>query len=718
MPPALRASRPHESGRFAAGQLPRQAGKQNGQAIVLVALVLTVLFGFVGLAIDGGRGYLDRRHIQASVDAAALAGAYDYMNNSDYGSAELAAVNEFAENERLYGAPTCGGYGSLTVTCSFTDPTSEMLTLNVANHSIAGVTIQAIATHHVGISVMQVLGFGSTMTIGAVATAVARRQGTNGAAIQTLSQGNCNGMLPSLIFTGTSTTSVTGDVWSNGIINDNGSAGGSINGNVINVCPNVPPTRLPNFTIAGTEASGFNIPDPGYGQPALDTTTRNWNSTSGSTELPGTYAADPRLAGGAGCYFLSGGIYSFTAGFTQNGGFVSNELRPPDEPNLASNGVPNITTLTATIAAGSRPTSVSVAALPGAVPAGAQLIAGAETFTTAAAASQGATTISINRPGNGLPATTVASGALVSIRQFPQFWDSNGVNCGTSFSLSSPGSGGTLPTGTYSVAVTSVRWQANGVGSCGGPTGPTCYERESAPSMCRVVSVGASGNIKIDVNAVPGAQDYNVYTANNNTCSGLTLCTNTGGTSKTINNCDAPSHPTPPDYQRLPVGAGLPNSNAASGTPPRGDMANSTHCVDPTTGIAAACPTGWTVGAVMFFIPGGGSTSVCLNLQGGGDIVVYSGYQFSRVLLFEPGPQQPAPPNTCTNNVAGHGITSLIGILYVPAADVTIIGSSSYLATIAGGVISWTATIKGNGGVSIMADPTLRTFPSAVRLIQ
>ena len=29
---------------------------QRGQAIVLVGLLLVVLFGFVGLAIDGGRG--------------------------------------------------------------------------------------------------------------------------------------------------------------------------------------------------------------------------------------------------------------------------------------------------------------------------------------------------------------------------------------------------------------------------------------------------------------------------------------------------------------------------------------------------------------------------------------------------------------------------------------------------------------------------------------
>ena len=63
-------------------------GAQRGQAIVLVAVILTVLFGFVGLAMDGGRGYLDRRHVQASVDSAALAAAYNYMNHHDYAQAE------------------------------------------------------------------------------------------------------------------------------------------------------------------------------------------------------------------------------------------------------------------------------------------------------------------------------------------------------------------------------------------------------------------------------------------------------------------------------------------------------------------------------------------------------------------------------------------------------------------------------------------------------
>ena len=121
----------------------------------------------------------------------------------------------------------------------------------------------------------------------------------------------------------------------------------------------------------------------------------------------------------------------------------------------------------------------------------------------------------------------------------------------------------------------------------------------------------------------------------------------------------------------------------------------------------------------MTFIPGASGTSPCLDLHGKGDIYIFSGYQYSRVVLFEPGPEQSSLPNTCgTNNVNGNGFTSLIGIFYMPAASVTINGNSAYRATIAGGVVAWTASVIGSGKVAITADPTLRAWPSAVRLIQ
>jgi hypothetical protein len=49
--------------------------KENGQAIVILAVAIVVLLAFVALAIDAGNGYTAKRQAQNAVDAAALAGA-------------------------------------------------------------------------------------------------------------------------------------------------------------------------------------------------------------------------------------------------------------------------------------------------------------------------------------------------------------------------------------------------------------------------------------------------------------------------------------------------------------------------------------------------------------------------------------------------------------------------------------------------------------------
>jgi Flp pilus assembly protein TadG len=426
----------------------------------MIGLILVVLFGFLGLAIDGGRGYLDRREMQGAVDAAALAAAYNYMNNTDYTQAEQAAVNQYAGNERIYLAPSCTGVGTLTASCTFGDPTNHVLAVTVVSHSIAGVTFTATASHQVSLTVMQVLGLGPTMTIGATATAVARRTGSNGAAIQTLSPGGCGGSGGnSLTFQGNSTTLVTGDVWSNGNVFDNSAAaGGSISGNIVAICPNAPFLNTPTpWTVGGSQANGWDMPDPGYAMPALDADARAWNSTSGSVEQAGTYAADPRLTGSAGCYFLAPGVYDFTGGFTDNGGFVSNELRPPDEPNLTATSA----ALTGTV------TSIPVTALGAAVPGSSTVLVAGQAFTVASAgAAVGATSIAIDSTA---VSGTIASGTTVvtMARAVHQFWDANGVGCAGSFSLSALGSTG-FSSGSYSVEVTAVRWESSSGGTCTG----------------------------------------------------------------------------------------------------------------------------------------------------------------------------------------------------------------------------------------------------------
>jgi Flp pilus assembly protein TadG len=687
---------------------------QKGQAIVLVGLLLVVLFGFVGLAIDGGRGYLERRQLQAAVDAASLAAAYDFMVNNSLSNADYAGLNLFARNERLDTLPTCSPSGA-TLTCPFADPAGTVLTITSTDYSIAGVTFTATATRQVGTTVMQVLGVGPTVGIGATATALARRPGTNGAAVQTLSPSCTN----SLTFSGSGTANLVGDVWSNGNVSGGGSSTGSVTGNVVGVCSNPAPPFLPNpWSVSGAQVNGWNMPDPGYAMPTLNASNPNWNSPSCDGECPGTYLADPHLTGGAGCYFLEAGVYNFSQGFTQQGGLVSNELRPPDEPNVYANATPTTATLTAGLTGGSKPTTMSVTALPGALPNGSSLTVGGEDFTLTTPAAAGTTTLNIVKQ---TVAADIPSGSFVSFRALPQFWDAVSP-CSGAFSLSATGNTNNL-SGTWSVEVTSVRWEPY---TCKGQAAPSgsCYIRESAPSMCKTITLGSSTNIKVQVTAaVPGAEYLNVYLAENDSCSGLSYLTqfpNTVSSQVVINNSSFPAGwpagaATPPDHENMPIASGLPNSDPPAGTPPRGDLANEYQCVNPSTGANTVCGSG-TVnpGAVIFYIPSTG----CVSMNGGGDIYIFSGYQYGRIIMYEPGPEQSSFPNTCSNTVNGHDFTSFIGIFYIPAADIKLNGTSRVRATIAGGLIAWTATVLGSENLAITADPSLRAWPSTVRLTQ
>ena len=51
---------------------------------MLIALLILVLFGMLGLSVDSGRAYVDRRDQQTAVDAAALAAGDWYENYPNY----------------------------------------------------------------------------------------------------------------------------------------------------------------------------------------------------------------------------------------------------------------------------------------------------------------------------------------------------------------------------------------------------------------------------------------------------------------------------------------------------------------------------------------------------------------------------------------------------------------------------------------------------------
>src|SRR5665213_2390404 len=64
---------------------------ESGQMLVLVALSMTVLLGFLALAVDVGLLFRSKRNMQIAADAAAVAGALDYKYNGNVTTAKAAA---------------------------------------------------------------------------------------------------------------------------------------------------------------------------------------------------------------------------------------------------------------------------------------------------------------------------------------------------------------------------------------------------------------------------------------------------------------------------------------------------------------------------------------------------------------------------------------------------------------------------------------------------
>ena len=117
---------------------------ERGQTLPLVVLFVTSLIGMSGLVIDVGSWYLSKQHLQAAVDAAALAGASQLP--SGWAAASSTAGSEFANNDlpgdsASYANTTdLSPNDSVTVTATRTAPTYFAKIFG-----FAGITITAAA---------------------------------------------------------------------------------------------------------------------------------------------------------------------------------------------------------------------------------------------------------------------------------------------------------------------------------------------------------------------------------------------------------------------------------------------------------------------------------------------------------------------------------------------------------------------------------------------
>ena len=625
---------------------------------MLIAIALAVVVGMAALAIDGSRAYALRRDLQEAVDAAALAAADSLQQTGDYATAEQAATTIFAANMRLYSVPSCSPVyaapsGSpLTLSCTYPDGT--LLTQVVSALGAQGSQFTMTAKQNLPLQFGRILTNGGTPLLVATASS-----GVNNLlytpSLAALSQNGCGGVGGNAIsVAGSGNLVVGGDIVSNGSIavsTGTVSVGGDIYarcqspvpGAVTNTCyPSGanPPCTFPD--VAGATRSGYRLVDPNYPPPAVTGPSRAMPGTD-VVLYPGVYAVDPQFGTyDNSCYFLAGGVYQWTRGLTSDGPFVSNELKPPDEPNSTNN-------------------------------------------------------------------TQLAA---------RQFWNINGVQCAGAFRVTAVG-GTAILGGTWAVVVTSTRTDTYAGNN---------YPRESAPSMCRTVSVGAGQILQVQISNVPGATAYNVYASKPpNGCTGpfglvgsipvtgpvkstdTSLCPSFTGSGCTLGNETAtydalilsvgwspnkfaPPGTTgayPPDGQTSPLGSRQVNSNAKRGVPPRGDRANENQCAT-VGGAPATCPGPITPGAVSLYIPSGG----CLVYTNNGDNFIFSGYQYNWIVLYEPGRANP-PANTCSNLLDAASNSALIGLVYTPSAAVNIPTRAAVRTEHTGGFIADTISFTG-----------------------
>lgn len=447
---------------------------QRGQAMVLIAMVIAALCGMLGLAIDGGRAFVDRREIQNAADAAVAAGATNYMRSGDLAVAEPVAVQNYMDNRSLGAlnpAAHCSpGWqapppnGSVTFNCTFDADASQGLQLSVEDHQAPiGVEVfRAVGRQNLLTAIIQVLGGSNNFDVTANACAATGYSaacgavppvvlglggGCAGTASVTLSGPAPGGAAPS-------SAAVVGNVVGYGKVTGSNEA---VAGDTTTPC-GLPagitswcyPTDQAGPTCAGGALgqqlnSGRPAPLP-YQVPLPSAPNAALNPQNGlSVNLsPGVDTTDPPVSLGnvanplgsvqSECYFLAAGVYDFSVPQPWADGVISNELRPPSEPD----------------------------------------------------------------PGSADHSAAAAK----------QFWNQNGAKCGGAYSLtaaldvpgaiSAPAVGDPLPTGAYAVRITSVRTD-NGV------------TRESAGSQCKTTNLSTPSALQVNISNTPGAQAYNIY---------------------------------------------------------------------------------------------------------------------------------------------------------------------------------------------------------------
>jgi hypothetical protein len=284
---------------------------ESGQALVLTAVCMVMLMGFVGLAIDVGLLYRARQRAQIAADAAAIGATVSYLDTGNLATAIAAGKAASARNGYTDGS------GGVTVTINLPPPDGWYL--NDYQYT------EAIVSGPQSAQFMRVLGFTSrTVTAFAVAGMTApgdaciwlmAKNGT-GLTVQgayVITATNCGIYVNS---TSTNAIAVTGN-------------GGTMNTKFVDVVGGsvgheTHPTPITTNVTPRKNPWGDNLNGPSYPSgcsitsSATSITTSNMASVSGSSASPVVcFTAAVTLGNGVSLPGATGGVvYVFEKGVT------------------------------------------------------------------------------------------------------------------------------------------------------------------------------------------------------------------------------------------------------------------------------------------------------------------------------------------------------------------------------------------------------------------
>ena len=355
-------------------QLTQQRGEE-GQVLAFLAIVLVVLLGFAALALDGGMLFSDRRDAQNAADSASLAGGsaaayYMRTNNVNYNAficgtsgtiyteaaAEIDAINQAAANDYVIDNDLSDKHG-VSVNCEIVD---------MGSYKDKHFDVTTKITRDTSTNFAQLIYDGPLRNeVEAVTRVYPPAPLAFGKAIIALNESACSGNSNGVIFSGSSTTTVTGGgVWSNGCLTGNGTSfnvtvndggvgfAGSSTGTLTNIspAPEYIPSTLPDHSTIVAEPDCSGLPNrtvPNSGNATLEPGKYNKIKWTGGilTMNPGLYCITDSqgmdISGGE----LSGDgvtIFLEDGGVTINGNVSPVDLRAPEESPDPSPAVPGI----------------------------------------------------------------------------------------------------------------------------------------------------------------------------------------------------------------------------------------------------------------------------------------------------------------------------------------------------------------------------------------